>query len=244
MQHSDDQLARRAFDCIADMKQAQTARDLAATASGLFADIGLPFFAIARFFGADRTPAVSMIAGEFHPGWSGRYMRRDYVRHSAIAREMLQTRSPYSWEQVLRIRDVDAAQWRIKNEAKEIGLADGLFTPVRWSDGSYAAVVLGGPDPDLGDPLIRITAEIVSNYYSAESRRLADAGSAGTTALTRRQRECLAWVRQGKSSSAIGEILGLSVQTVNEHLEDACRRLGVRTRVQAAVEASLAGLID
>jgi DNA-binding CsgD family transcriptional regulator len=42
----------------------------------------------------------------------------------------------------------------------------------------------------------------------------------------------------------IGDILGLSVRTVDEHLAEACRKLGVRTRVQAAVQATLRGLID
>ena len=60
--------------------------------------------------------------------------------------------------------------------------------------------------------------------------------------LTRRQRECLAWVEQGKSSSDIGTILGLSAETVNEHVGEACRRLGVRTRIQAVVSARALGL--
>lgn len=66
----------------------------------------------------------------------------------------------------------------------------------------------------------------------------------GLPALSPRQRECLTWVRHGKSSSMISEILGLSVQTIDEHVAEACRKLGVRTRVQAAVEAVLAGIID
>jgi len=61
-------------------------------------------------------------------------------------------------------------------------------------------------------------------------------------ALTRRQRECLLWVEQGKSSSDIGVILGLSPETVNEHVGEACRRLGVRTRIQAVVTARAKGL--
>ena len=62
--------------------------------------------------------------------------------------------------------------------------------------------------------------------------------------LTRRQRECLAWVEQGKSSADIGTILGLSPETVNEHVGEACRRLGVRTRVQAVVAARARGLFS
>lgn len=240
----DHQLARRAFDCIADMRGAGSPVSLTQTVSPLFRDLGLPHFALARFFKADQTPDVSIISGSFHAEWSQRYMGNRYVRHSFIARELLQTRDPYSWEDVMRIRSVDHAQRRIKNEAGEVGLTDGLFTPVRWEDGSYAAVVLAGPRPDLTDRLIRTSAGVLSAYFAAEIRRLTLLGPGPRPTLSPRQRECLAWVRQGKSSSMIAEILGLSLETVNEHLGEACRKLGVRTRVQAAVEATLAGLID
>ena len=62
--------------------------------------------------------------------------------------------------------------------------------------------------------------------------------------LSPRQLECLLWVRAGKSSTDIAAILGLSPHTVNDHIAEACRKLGVRTRIQAAVEASLMGLIE
>ena len=62
--------------------------------------------------------------------------------------------------------------------------------------------------------------------------------------LTRRQKECLTWVEQGKSSSDIGVILSLSPETVNEHVAEACRRLGVRTRIQAVVAARARGLFE
>jgi DNA-binding NarL/FixJ family response regulator len=42
----------------------------------------------------------------------------------------------------------------------------------------------------------------------------------------------------------IAEILGLSADTVEEHVAAACAKLGVRTRLQAAVEACMLGLID
>ena len=244
MHGHDDQLARRAFDCIASMKRATSTEALAATAGSLFRDVGLPHFALARFFKADRTPDVTVLAGSFHSEWSRRYMANRYVRHSHIARELFMTREPYSWEDVMRRRSVDEAQKRVKHEAREAGLADGLFTPVRGADGSYAAVVLAGPHPELEDEFLRTSAGVLSAYYASESQRLSSTVPGSSARLSPRQRECLAWVRQGKSSSVIAEILGLSVQTVDEHLAGACRKLGVRTRVQAAVEASLAGLID
>jgi len=55
--------------------------------------------------------------------------------------------------------------------------------------------------------------------------------------LTARQLECLRWAAAGKSSADIGAIIGLSARTVDDHLAAVCRRLGVRTRVQAVVLA-------
>lgn len=52
-------------------------------------------------------------------------------------------------------------------------------------------------------------------------------------ALTDRQRECLQLAATGLTSSGIGERLGLSPRTVDEHLMMACSLLGVRTRIQA-----------
>ena len=62
--------------------------------------------------------------------------------------------------------------------------------------------------------------------------------------LTARQLECLCWAGEGKSSVDIGCILDISAATVNEHLRDACRRLGVRTRVQAIVESYRQGWLE
>ena len=236
-------LTRRSFDAIADMKKASSLEELDRSAGTAFEAIGLPSFALARFFKVDKTPSTDVIAGRFHPEWSRRYVERNYARSSTIASEMIVSAAPYSWSEAIRRRGLNRLQARIWAEAAEFGLTDGLFTPVRWSDGSYAAVVLAGRKPQLGDPLVLIAAEVLSSYYSSQVRHLTN-GSKSKPVLTPRQRECLAWVRQGKSSGEIGEILGISVLTVDEHIADACRRLGVRTRVQAAVDATISGMIN
>lgn len=51
--------------------------------------------------------------------------------------------------------------------------------------------------------------------------------------LSDRQQQCLALAARGLTSAAIGEEIGLSARTVDEHLMGACRALGVRTRIQA-----------
>lgn len=234
--------AARAFDNLASMRRCESAEDLDTLMRETLSTIGLPWFSLARFFSRDGTPATEVLQGQFEPGWSQRYIAQNYAASSLIARELLTRSDSYSWREILD-RSTDPAQDRIFHEAREHGLRDGLFTPIRWSDNSYAAVVIAGSDGQLEDAACRAMAEVLSSYYAMECRRLRVAPPAATSLLSTRQRDCLAWVRHGKSSTDIAELIGISAQTVEEHVAQACRKLGVRTRVQAAVEASLLGII-
>jgi DNA-binding CsgD family transcriptional regulator len=64
-----------------------------------------------------------------------------------------------------------------------------------------------------------------------------------TLGLTPRQIECLRWAAEGKSSADIAGIVGISARTVDEHLDHACAKLGVRTRTQAVKIAATKGLL-
>jgi DNA-binding response OmpR family regulator/DNA-binding CsgD family transcriptional regulator len=55
--------------------------------------------------------------------------------------------------------------------------------------------------------------------------------------LTRREAEVLLWVSYGKTNKTISEILGISPRTVNKHLEQVFRKLGVETRAAATAVA-------
>jgi DNA-binding response OmpR family regulator/DNA-binding CsgD family transcriptional regulator len=55
--------------------------------------------------------------------------------------------------------------------------------------------------------------------------------------LTHREAEVLLWVSYGKTNRTISEILGISPRTVNKHLEQVFRKLGVETRAAATAIA-------
>jgi DNA-binding response OmpR family regulator len=57
------------------------------------------------------------------------------------------------------------------------------------------------------------------------------------TTLTRREAEVLLWVSYGKTNRTVSEILGISPRTVNKHLEQVFRKLGVETRAAATALA-------
>jgi len=61
--------------------------------------------------------------------------------------------------------------------------------------------------------------------------------------LSPRQVSCLELAAAGLSSAEIGARLGISTRTVDQHVADACARLGVRRRTQAIARAARLGLI-
>jgi len=61
--------------------------------------------------------------------------------------------------------------------------------------------------------------------------------------LNEREIESLTWAARGKSSDEIAEILGIGKRAVDFHIDNARAKLGVATRIQAAVKATVGGLI-
>lgn len=79
-----------------------------------------------------------------------------------------------------------------------------------------------------GETLLRVT-EVHEGGKVAALRR--------QSGLTRREAEVLLWVSYGKTNKTVSEILGISPRTVNKHLEQVFRKLGVETRAAATAIA-------
>ena len=62
--------------------------------------------------------------------------------------------------------------------------------------------------------------------------------------LNDREVETLTWAARGKTSAEIAMILGLSKRTVDFHIDNARAKLGVATRIEAAIKAATGRLIQ
>ena len=96
------------------------------------------------------------------------------------------------------------------------------------SAGRLPATVQAPPSPTQAPVAARAPAVL------AEPEVFSDA-----PALTGRQAEVLRWVREGKATKEIARQLGLAVPTVKTHLAALYRQLGVRNRVEAAMQQSV-----
>jgi DNA-binding NarL/FixJ family response regulator len=67
---------------------------------------------------------------------------------------------------------------------------------------------------------------------------------ASTVVLSQREIETLTWAARGKTSMEIAQIVNLTKRTVDFHIDNARAKLGVATRIQAAVMATKFMLIE
>jgi DNA-binding CsgD family transcriptional regulator len=65
-----------------------------------------------------------------------------------------------------------------------------------------------------------------------------------TRILTSKEVECLRWCKEGKTNWEIGEILSISEKTVEFHISNTIRKLGVSNRITAVVKGIQRGIIS
>lgn len=87
-------------------------------------------------------------------------------------------------------------------------------------------------------------ASIAPALLSRLLGRLARRGTGFGSDLTAREREVLLAIAQGGSNSDIADALGLSVNTVRNHVQSVLSKLGAHSKLEAAAIASREGLLD
>lgn len=93
------------------------------------------------------------------------------------------------------------------------------------------------------DPALLARAHMTC-LYALDGYLAATAGdSALAGALSERERECLQWVSEGKTTDEVALILGVSSNTVNSYVAHAIQKFGASNRAMAIATAIRSGII-
>jgi LuxR family quorum-sensing system transcriptional regulator CciR len=132
------------------------------------------------------------------------------------------------------------------NEAAETGLKNGVSVPLHGPWGRVAVVSFASPFNDMHPKaqLDRLGALASQFHVAFTSLGGGVRRDLRTVDLSPREKDCLRWTAQGKSSWDIGMILTISENTVNFHVKNAIRKLDATNRIVAVVKAIRLGLID
>lgn len=169
--------------------------------------------------------------------WYARYTSLGYVHFDPVARHCFATTLPFDWSSAPYDAEADLPARRVMDEARDFGMDEGFCVPVHLEGGMQGVVSLVGRT-DWLDEKHRLELHMLALYAHGRLRFLNTLSrTQPRRAITRREAEVLKWVANGKTASEIAEITGLSARTVNQHCENAQRRLGTNNRLHTVVEA-------
>ncbi len=191
-----------------------------------------------RFVMIGNTPAAF-----FESSRSASESRRD-----PVLKRLRTATIPFVYDQALYVAEGAADLWE---EQAVFGYRTGISMALHLPDGIHflLGVDRANPLPESNDELTRLMADLqlLAVYAQETAIRVlmpADPMASGAVPhLTPREREVLAWTKEGKSAWAVGQILSMSEHTVNYHLRNVMRKLGVASKHLAILRAMSLRLI-
>lgn len=206
-------------------------------------DLGLPYYSylVLRMPRSSRGNTDSTLVTNYPKEWRSRYLGRSYKLYDPVADLGARSRLPFTWGSEGFLRPFRKSQRQIFYEARAFRIVNGYSVPVSGPDGDIGVFsVVGTRSRDLVDAVavrrnaLQLTAVQVHDRMIGFLR--GDETAAMPT-LSARERECLRWTAEGKTTDEIAEIICVAASTVNYHLGKAVRKLGARNKHHAAIIA-------
>lgn len=205
--------------------------------------LGFSYAACASHVDPLRPPAGAVMMVDYPRAWLERFSAKRYAMRDPVFLTARRQALPFQWSDPRFREKLDPDQIEILNEAAAIGLSDGFTIPIHAPDALPASCSLAIGEDGV-DPLNVRQAHWYAVYAHECARRLAAvAAPRRKPVLSRRERQCLTLIGQGKDDYAVSVILGISEHTAHNTVRRAMKKYGVATRVQAFVRALRAGEI-
>lgn len=193
-------------------------------------------------------PQLMTISG-FPEAWMEHYKAQNYLAIDPVVQHCTTNVTPLLWEDLTTQAVLTPKVIRFMEEASSFGLRSGisfgLFSPSGRS-GLFSLACEDNSEKTRSQIKTNLPfAFSLANYLHEAVQRTIEVCEVTEefAALTPREKECLLWAAEGKSSWETSEILGVSDGTVVFHLRNVMAKLGVRTKHHAVARALSMGIL-
>ncbi|MCW1430892.1 LuxR family transcriptional regulator [Novosphingobium sp. JCM 18896] len=225
-------------DRLAEARSTEVLRDIMAEAGEW---LGARYFALSQHADFSRRPRALRLHN-YPDGWETYYDARSLGLCDPIHRASQRRGRGFHWREVPQIIRLDRADRHMLLLGRQIGLGEGLTVPFHIpgeARGSCSFVAEIGNDLAYG---ALIWAEAIGAAAFERLRLLhRDPDRDRLPRLSPRQLQCAALAARGYTNPQIARYLGISVQTVMDHLREAFKRLEVESRMELAMVLLEAG---
>jgi LuxR family quorum sensing-dependent transcriptional regulator len=181
------------------------------------------------------TPAVIYFDAPL--GFTDAHDRAGHGPNNPLVQRALTRLEPLAVNEIWAAPMTDRQKRVLAFISMSLNVRDGFTIPIRLDEQLDGIVMFGGLKPDTS-PLTRSFLHLLAHSAFKRAKELTETPiKRRKGSLTGRELECLRWTALGKTDAEIGTILSISARTARFHIENAKRKLGVSTRIQAVAEA-------
>ena len=235
------------LEILESLSAASSLDELHASCRAISRQLGYEHFLYAVRFNLSPTRPYQFIFSGYPRTWREHYEAQGYAQIDPTIEHCAREVVPVIWSPLMFSGGKKAM---LAEEASAYGLVSGSSIPIHGRAGEAGMLSLANdrsPQAARKDIVATLgNAHLFACYLHEAVRRLA-LTSEGLPlkgpVLTPREKECLLWAAEGKTSWEIAQILHVSERTIVFHLANAANKMGVNNRRQAVVRALSLGLI-
>lgn len=207
--------------------------------------LGFDRFALSVEVGLGGDAGTSVLVHSYPASWADIYVGFNLAATDPVRRAGESSLSGFRWSEISQIIPMTPMEQVTFDTGRKHGMVDG-FTVPRHLPGMVTGSCTFVTSTDQGLPEEQlIVADSLGAIAIAQASRLSGWRKPVTKArLTDRQRDCVLWAARGKTDWEIAQILGISQDTVIQHLKEARERYDARKRASLILYALFEGLIS
>lgn len=203
------------------------------------------YFAMVQHVDFGQTSTRGFRLHNYPAQWVDFFDRRGLGPTDPVHRASHTTLTAFRWQDVATMIPLTAQDREVLATAITHGLGDGITVPAHVPGELLGSTSFASAANDDVDPQALAVAQLAGQFAFESSRRLrASRPCTAGVKLTTRQLECIKYVGRGKTDGEIAQILGLSHNTVIEHLRHARERYNAAARSVLPVRALYDGALS
>lgn len=205
--------------------------------------LGFRHFALAYERRGGGTPG-SLLVHDYPASWARTYVDHDLGGADPVRRAGERSMTGFEWRDLAAYVPLTKRDLQMLDMGRQHGLAEGFTVPRHLPGEASGACSFVTGSGNMPAPATLSVAEILGAVALTAARRIVGGVSPRKRpTLSERQRECVLWTARGKTASEVGAILGISEETVIQHLKIARDRYDVHCRQMLLFCALFDGLI-
>jgi len=181
------------------------------------------------------------IIGNYPDDWMKYYVEKGYEDIDPVRKYIMITNGSFTWDSLEKYyRKFSAEERLLMKEAEEAKLYDGVGLSLSNTFGEVVGMGFASSSGkiDITPQHLSTINLLATQFYTVfcELEKKKDP-TVYNVYLTPKEREVLQWCKEGKSNEDIGTIMGISKDTVADHMKSIFIKLGVNSRLLAVIKA-------